>query len=116
MDYVGALTDMVFQFGHRGVKNGRPMIWTGGLSALEGAFGVLEWDDPHYLPEQGYTCEVQGCMEADTCGTPWGESTLYLRLCTKHHTQLCKGYPMPLIKQYALDREATRDPVTGRLP
>lgn len=116
MDYKEALLDMVFQFGYRGVRGGKPMIWTAGLSALEGAFEALEWDDPHYLPEQGYTCEIEGCMEADTCGTLWGDSPLYLRICSKHHGQLCRGYPIPEIKQYALDREAKRDPVTRRLP
>ena len=33
-----ALEGMVWQFGYRGVKSGRPIIWTGGLSALEEAF------------------------------------------------------------------------------
>ena len=44
------LEDMVWQFGYRGVKNKRPVIHTGGLSALEAAFEVLGWEDPHYLP------------------------------------------------------------------
>lgn len=114
--YKEALEDMVFQFGHRGVKNKKPMIWTGGLSALEEAFEVLGWDNPHYLPEQGYTCEVVGCMEADTCGTHWGDNKLYLRLCSKHYRQSYSGVPMPPIKQYALDREVKRNPITGILP
>lgn len=114
-NYKEALRDMVFQFGYRGVKNGLPMIWTGGLSALEGAFEVLGWQDPHYLPEEGYTCEVKGCMEADTSGTHWGDSKIYLRLCPEHYRQSYSGKPMPEIKQYALDREAKRDPVTGVL-
>ena len=111
-----ALEDMVFQFGYRGTKNGKPTIWTGGLSALEGAFNALGWHDPHYLPEEGYTCEVMGCMEEDTAGTYWGDSRLYLRLCHEHYAQSYKGLPMPPIKQWALDREAQRDPETGRLP
>lgn len=111
-----ALEDMVFQFGYRGVKNKKPIIWTGGLSALEEAFEVLGWEDPHYLPEEGYTCEVVGCMEAGTCGTHWGDSKLYLRLCSKHYHQSYGKAPMPPIKQWALDREAKRNPKTGILP
>jgi len=108
-----ALQDMVFQFGYRGTKNNKPIIWTGGLSALEYAFDVLGWDDPHYLPEEGYTCEVVGCMEEDTCGVHWGD--LYLRLCSKHHMESFRDEPTPPIKQWALDREATRDPITRTL-
>ena len=111
-----ALESMIFQFGYRGVKKNKPMIWTGGLSTLEEAFDVLGWDDPHYLPEQGYTCEVIGCMEQDTAGTHWGDNKLYLRLCYEHSAQAFKGLPMPPIKKWALDREAKRDPVTGILP
>jgi len=114
--YREALEDMVFQFGHRGVKNKKPMIWTGGLSALESAFEVLGWDDPHYLPEEGYTCEVVGCMEPDTAGTHWGDNKLYLRLCHKHFTDSISGKPMPEIKKWALEREAKRDPNTRILP
>jgi hypothetical protein len=113
--YKEALEDMVFQFGYCGVKNGKPVIHTAGLSALESAFEALGWNDPHYLPEEGYTCEVIGCMEADTCGTHWGDSKLYLRLCPKHYQQSCSGVPMPPIKQWALDRETKRDTTTGRL-
>jgi len=101
-----ALEDMVMQFGHRGVKDGKPMIWTGCLSTLEYAFEVLGWNDPHFLPEEGYTCEVKGCMEPDTCGTPWGN--LYLRLCSGHYTWTYTGKERPPIKQYAIDREDKR--------
>jgi len=115
-DMKEVLGNMVFQFGYRGVKNGRPIIWTGGLSALEGAFNALGWDDPHYLPEEGYTCEIKGCMEEDTCGTHWGDNSLYLRLCSKHYENSLWGEPLPKVKQYALDREATRVPITRCLP
>jgi len=47
-----ALEDMIFQFGYRSVVNGKPVIFTGGLSALESAFEALGWDDPHYIPEE----------------------------------------------------------------
>lgn len=114
--YKEALESMVFQFGYRGVKNNKPMIWTGGLSALEEAFDALGWDNPHYLPEQGYTCEVVGCVNEDTCGTHWGNNKLYLRLCSEHYRQSYSDVPIPPIKQYVLDREAKRDPITKRLP
>ena len=112
--YKEALEAMVFQFGYYGVKDDKPIIFTGGLSALESAFEILGWDDPHYLPEEGYTCEIQGCMKHDTCGTHWGDK-LYLRLCSSHYADSYTGKPRPLIKQYALDREAKRNLVTGIL-
>ena len=105
---------MVYQFGFRGVREGKPMIWAGGLSALEEAFEALGWANPHYLPEEGFTCEVAGCMKEDTCGTPWGD--LYLRLCSEHFQDSRKGQLRPAIKAYALAREVTRDKETGRLP
>lgn len=109
-----ALEGMIWQFAHRGTKNGKPIIWTGGLSALEDAFEVLGWDDPHYLPiEEGYCCEVKGCVEQDTIGTFW--DGLYLRVCSTHGAAAFHGDARPPIRQWALDREATRDKVSGRL-
>lgn len=46
-----ALVDMVMQFSYDGEKDGQPVLHTGGLSALEGAFAVLGWPDPYALPE-----------------------------------------------------------------
>lgn len=109
------IKQLIFQFGYRGVKKNKPVIHTAGLSALEEAFEVLGWEDPHYLPEQGFTCEVKGCMNEDTVGMHWGNSKLYLRLCSEHHMQAFRNKPIPEIKQYALDREAKRDPITGIL-
>lgn len=112
-----ALESMVWQFGYRGVKNNKPIIWTGGLSALDEAFEVLGWEDPHYLPEKGCTCEVEGCMEPDTCGTHWEKGDdLYLRLCSKHYQDTYSGKSRPPIKQYAIEWESKRDPTTGILP
>ena len=105
-----ALEDMVFQFGYRDVKNNKPVIHTAGLNALEYAFDALGWKDPHYLPEEGYTCEVIGCVEADAAGTYWGD--LYLRLCGTHTQEAFEKKTRPPIKQWALDREAKRDPLT----
>ena len=113
--YKEALEEMVWQFGYRGTKNNQPIIWTGGLSALESAFEALGWDDPHYLPDaEGYCCEIEGCVEPDTSGTRWGG--LYLRLCREHSKDSFDGKPCPKVKQWAIDREAKRDKVTGYLP
>jgi len=113
--YAEVLEDMVWQFGYRGVKNNQPVIHTGGLSALESAFEALGWDDPHYLPNaEGYCCEIEGCVEEDTCGLHW--ESLYLRLCSKHAKDCWEGKPLPKVKQWAIDREAKRDKVTGALP
>ena len=112
--YKEALESMVFQFGHRGTSDNKPMIWTGGLSTLEEAFDVLGWDDPHFLPEEGYTCEIKGCINANTCGSTWGG--YYLRLCSDHYRESNSGKRCPAIKQYAIDRESKRDPITKYLP
>jgi len=104
---------MVFQFGYRGVKDGRPIISTGGLSALESAFMVLGWSDNHEIPECGNTCDVDGCMQESNVGTPWGD--MYLRLCPDHFRLLIDKRERPKIKWYAVDRESKRDPVTGFL-
>lgn len=41
------LEDLVRQFAYPTTVDGSPALTTGGLSALEGAFTVLGWDDPH---------------------------------------------------------------------
>jgi len=40
------LEEMVWQFGVHGIKDGKPVIGTGGTSALEAAFAILGWPDP----------------------------------------------------------------------
>ena len=42
-----ALVDMCEQFAYSGDDGEGPMLYTGGLSALEDAFTALDWDDPH---------------------------------------------------------------------
>ena len=101
-----ALESMVQQFGHRGVTNGKPIIWTGGLSALEEAFDALGWDDPRYLPEEGNTCEIEGCVEPFTSGWVW--EGLYLQLCSGHSRDSFDGKRCPPVKAYAIEREARR--------
>lgn len=77
-----ALEDMVWQFAYCGkMANGRLGLTTGGLSALEGAFAELGWDDPHPVPER--ECQAEGCHDEATCGTPTPDG--YKRLCGEHY-------------------------------
>ena len=108
-----ALEDMIYQFGYRGVVNNKPVITTGGLSALESAFNALEWFDPHFIQEEGNTCEIVGCMEESSSGQNWGD--MYLRLCYKHSAMLRNGEERPEVKDYAIERELKRDKTTGYL-
>lgn len=72
-----ALDDMARQFAYSG--NGRRT--TGGLSALEGAFEALGWDDPHPL-DKDEMCDEPGCKEPISCGTPTPGG--YRRTCSEH--------------------------------
>lgn len=76
--------DLVWQFAVHGHDDKHKWLWTGGLSALEGAFAVLGWDDPHTVEEGG--CQYPGCQAWDTCGAPTPEG--YKRLCSDHYRQL----------------------------
>ena len=49
-------------------------------SALERAFKLLGWEDPHPCPEQ--CCDEPGCREQATGGTP--TPTGYRRTCREH--------------------------------
>ena len=89
-ELTNALDDMVRQFAYDTTANGAPAYWTGGLSALEGAFAVLGWDDPHPCPEN--KCERNGCHWPATTGTPTPDG--YKRLCSKHYQEAYNGsYP-----------------------
>ena len=109
-----ALEGMVWQFAYRGTRRNKLILYTGGLSALEEAFDVLDWDDPHYVEEEGQACEVVGCHKWSTAGEIWGD--LYLWVCSDHLHDSMAGEPRPPIKDWALRREAGRDPITHRLP
>lgn len=76
-----ALEDMVRQFAYWSEKAGG--YWTGGLSALEEAFDVLGWEDPHPAPEA--RCGIEGCMLQATCG--WPTATGYVRGCGHHYRE-----------------------------
>ncbi|TXH50921.1 MAG: hypothetical protein E6Q97_19400 [Desulfurellales bacterium] len=75
--------DLVLQFACKTTMNGVPALTAGGLSALEGAFRALEWDDPHPYPEGA--CRVRGCGAWATCVGPMpGGSGEFAYLCARH--------------------------------
>ena len=76
-----ALENMVWQFAYRGVINEHRNLSTGGLSALEEAFGVLDWADPHYPPET-IGCAAEGCDNWGSAGTPTVDG--YRHFCSDH--------------------------------
>ena len=78
------IEDLALQFGYQTTKNGVPVLTAGGLSALEGAFAVLGWDDPRPMPEAA--CQADGCGAWATCGTPTPNG--YKRLCGKHYAEM----------------------------
>jgi len=73
-----ALEDMVYQFAYWAPGVGG--FTTGGLSALEGAFELLGWTDPHVAPE--VQCDEPGCLQRATCGSPTENG--YRRTCGEH--------------------------------
>lgn len=83
------IEDLVWQFAYQAVRDGVPCLSTGGLSALEGAFAVLGYDDPHPVPE--LVCDVSGCTAWATSGTPTPDG--YQRLCGEHYREV-EGYAM----------------------
>lgn len=61
-------------------------------------------------------CDVEGC-ENEGCsgGFAWRE-TGYWTVCSKHADEYRKGKSQPKMKQNAIDKENSRDKVTGWLP
>ncbi len=86
-EYKEALADMVNQYAFRGTNGKVPILYTGGMSALEQAFDVLGYSDPHDFPEA--KCETENCPEPSTCGTPIKDG--YKRLCGKCYQNIRKG-------------------------
>ena len=80
----GFAEDVAYQFGYYFPIKDILYISTGGLSTLEWAFRILGWNDPHPVPE--CECEVPGCHEHATCGTPTKYG--YKRVCGKHFVEL----------------------------
>jgi hypothetical protein len=74
-----ALEDMVCQFAYW--SDGVGGYTTGGLSALEDAFEVLGWSNPHPAPEA--CCDELGCKRRADCG--WPSPTGYRRTCGEHY-------------------------------
>lgn len=77
-----ALEDMCYQFAYDGTRDGGPTLTTGGLSALEGAFRLLGWEDPHPIPHA--RCDEPGCPQRAACGWP-DKNNRYRRTCTEHY-------------------------------
>lgn len=82
----GFAEDVAYQFGYYFPIKDMLYISTGGLSTLERAFDILGWNDPHPVPE--CECEVPGCHEHATCGTPTKDG--YKRVCGKHFVELTR--------------------------
>ena len=82
----GFAEDVAYQFGYYFPIKDILYISTGGLSTLEWAFRILGWNDPHPVPE--CECEVPGCHEHATCGTPTKDG--YKRVCGKHFAELVR--------------------------
>lgn len=72
--------DVAYQFGYYCQNKGRLHITHGGLSTLEWAFDILEWENPHPVPE--FECEIDGCHEHATCGAQTNDG--YKRMCGRH--------------------------------
>jgi hypothetical protein len=87
------LESMVCQFAYW--SEGVGGYTTGGLSALEEAFEVLGWEDPHPAPDA--RCDEPGCMKQPTCGTPKyqgvgaADGGEYRWTCLDHRP---KGWPL----------------------
>lgn len=77
-DLESALESMVYQFAYYG----KGVMSTGGLSALEEAFEVLGWDDPHPMPER-MQCYDESCAELATAGEKFPDG-VYRRTCWTH--------------------------------
>ena len=77
--------DVAYQFGYYCQNGGRLHITHGGLSTLEWAFDILGWENPHPVPE--FECEIEGCHEHATCGTPTADG--YKRVCGRHMRSIC---------------------------
>ena len=76
---IAALEDVCYQFG--GWNDTKGGLTTSSLSALEFAFEVLGWDEPHPVPPM--QCDEPGCKKQSVCG--WPSPKGYRRTCSEHH-------------------------------
>lgn len=106
-ELLDALYSVVWQFGYRGVRSGQAIISTGGLSALEEAFDVLGWDDPHIVDDESILCDVLNCPDFMSAQLHW--NGVYSRICSNHSRQLHQNTTRPEMKSHAVKREALRD-------
>ena len=90
----GFAEDVAYQFGYYFPIKDMLYISTGGLSTLERAFDILGWNEPHHVPE--CECEVPGCHEHATCGTPTKDG--YKRVCGKHFAELYREEAEAVLK------------------
>ena len=90
----GFAEDVAYQFGYYFPIKDILYISTGGLSTLEWAFRILGWNEPHPVPE--CECEVPGCHEHATCGTPTKDG--YKRVCGKHFAELAREEAKAVLK------------------
>ena len=76
---------------------------------------IPEHTEPPYEPYFGW-CDVEGCEEeASSGGCAWSE-TGHWCVCSKHLCESEENVLQPKMKQKAIDRENSRDKVTGYLP
>lgn len=85
--YKEALEDMVWQFAYRIDGKGRipPRLGNMGLSALEHAFSVLGWENPHPVPDS--SCDIKKCQRFPHAGVPFPNGD-YLSLCSEHRAMM----------------------------
>ena len=73
---------------------------------------------PELTDEEPYFgwCDVKGCdNEGANGGNCWND-TGYWTVCSKHASDYRSGKPQPKMKQSAIDRENSRNKITGCLP
>lgn len=88
------------------------VAWNEGHKAGKKVINEVEED---YEPYFGW-CDVDGCdNEGCSGGIAWRD-TGYWTVCYKHSYQFRKGLEQPKMKQTAIDRENSRDKITGYLP
>lgn len=66
-------------------------------------------------PYMGW-CDVEGCDNESASNGSYYKDTGYWCLCTEHSKSAREGKPQYFMKQSAIDRENSRDKITGYLP
>lgn len=76
---------------------------------------LVKKEDMVYKPYMGW-CDVDGCKNESAANGSYYTKTGYWHLCSDHSQLAIEGKPQPPMKQSAIDRENSRDKVTGYLP